>query len=287
LSTTQRRNTLVILLLSLVSLHCGAVGEPRPPLLNIPERAEDFAARQTPQGIVLEWTWPRMTTEGVPLDDLARFDVYGFELAPGSPTPDAELFDRESRPLASMQSDQLEPYGPGERVRLVLEPEPLMGKLIALGVRAESRRGRFVGFSNLITIEVVAPPGRPEEPSVTVASDAIVLEWPAVERAAGYAVERATNEAPAQPLGLRAIATETAVELSWEQSPEPDLAGYRLRRRQQDSEVVLLQDELLRSASYSDRGVARGQTYLYEVTAVDEEGNESLPSEAIQVGVPE
>lgn len=344
MSTTQRRNTLVILLLSLVSLHCGAVGEPRPPLLNIPERAEDFAARQTPQGIVLEWTWPRMTTEGVPLDDLARFDVYGFELAPGSPTPDAELFDRESRPLASMQSDQLEPYGPGERVRLVLEPEPLMGKLIALGVRAESRRGRFVGFSNLITIEVVAPPGRPEEPSVTVASDAIVLEWPAVERAAGYAVERATNEAgpfqplgrpdsnqfrdpgyqtggtyvyrvraiargaageaeglaseavavtprdtfaPAQPLGLRAIATETAVELSWEQSPEPDLAGYRLRRRQQDSEVVLLQDELLRSASYSDRGVARGQTYLYEVTAVDEEGNESLPSEAIQVGVPE
>jgi hypothetical protein len=345
LSTTERlRDSLAIALLSLFSLHCGAVGEPRPPLLNIPERAADFVVRQTAQGIVLEWTWPRVTTEGVPLNDLACFDVYGFELAAGSPAPDAEMFEREGRPLASMQGDDLKPYGPGERVRFVLEREPLLGKLVALGVRAESQRGRSVGFSNLVVVEVVAPPGRPEKPSVTLTRDAIVLEWLPAERAASYVVERGANPAgpfeprgrsdsnsfrdtgyqtgetyvyrvraiargaageaeglaseavaitprdtfaPDRPAGLRAVATETAVELSWEQNAEPDLAGYRLRRRQQDSEAVLVQDELLPSPSYSDRGVARGQSYAYDVTAVDEEGNESPPSEAIQVSVPD
>ena len=343
-TTAPPAGTLAILLLCLVTLGCGAVGEPRPPLLNIPERADDFVARQTPAGIVLEWTWPRVTTEGVLLNDLARFDVYGFELGPGSPVPDAGLFERESRPLASMQGDALKPYSAGQRVRWVLEAEPLMGKLIALGVRAESRRGRSVGFSNLTVIQVTAPPGQPGNPSLTLTRDAIVVEWPAVERASGYILERSSGAAgrfegigrsdstrfrdtgfqtgetysyrvraiagtaageaegpsseavsitprdvfaPEKPAGLRAVATGTSVELSWERSAETDLAGYSVRRRQQDSEPVLLTEALLESPSYGDSEVARGQEYSYEVTAIDREGNESAPSEAITVRVPE
>lgn len=322
---------------------CGSVGEPRPPLLNIPERAQDLTARQTPEGIVLEWTWPRMTTEGVLLNDLARFEVYGFEVAPGSPVPDAGLFERESRPLAAMQGGELEPYGPGERVRYVLDAAPLMGKHVTLGVRAENGRGRSIGFSDLVLIEVVAPPSQPGRPTLTHTRDAIVVEWPAVERADSYIVERNTGQgsfetigessstgfrdsnyqigetyayrvraskgaspneatgppseassitprdvfAPERPVGLRNVATETAVELSWEQNREPDVAGYRVRRWQEGSEPALLHDELLSAPSYSDQEVVGGQEYLYAVTAVDQEGNESEPSEAIRVHVPE
>jgi hypothetical protein len=345
LSTTQRLTAALALLpLSLFALGCGAVGEPRPPLLNIPERADDFVARQTPEGIVLEWTWPRVTTEGVLLNDLAQFDVYGFELAPGSPLPDAGLFERESRPLASLRGDDLKPYSAGQRLRFVLGAGPLMGKRMALGVRAESRRGRAVGFSNLALIQVTEPPGQPGKPSVTLTRGAIVVEWAAVERATSYVVERSSDPAgpfqeigradstrlrdtafgmdetyvyrvraiagtaagevegplseavsitphdifaPEKPAGLRAVATETSVELSWEQNAEPDLAGYRVRRRQQGSEPVVLNEALLESPSYSDHEVARGLQYSYEITAVDDEGNESTPSEAIAVRVPE
>ncbi|MEX2301628.1 MAG: fibronectin type III domain-containing protein [Bryobacterales bacterium] len=331
-------------MLCLLAPGCGSVGEPRPPLLNIPERAQNLTARQTPEGIVLEWTWPRMTTEGVPLNDLARFDVYGWEVAPGSPVPDAALFERESRPLGAIEGDELAPYGPGERVRFVLDAAPLMGKHVTLGVRAESERGRSVGFSDLVVVEVIAPPAKPGQPSATLTRDAIVVEWPAVERASGYTIERSGEPqgpfetigqsgsttfrdagyrvgelhvyrvraiagtvpggaagppsepvsitpsdvfAPARPSGVREVATETAVELSWEQNGEPDLAGYRVRRWQEGSEPAPIHDELLPAASYSDPGVARGQEYLYTVTAVDEEGNESEPSEAIRVRVPD
>jgi fibronectin type 3 domain-containing protein len=76
------------------------------------------------------------------------------------------------------------------------------------------------------------------------------------------------------------------VELSWEQNAEPDLKGYRVRRRQQGAEPVVLTEALLESASYSDREVARGQEYAYEVIAVDGNGNESEPSEGTTVRVP-
>ncbi len=285
-----------------------------------------------------------MTTEGVPLNDLARFDVYGFEVAPGSPLPDAGLFERESRPLASMQGDELEPYSSGKRVRLVLDSLPLLGKWIALGVRAEGRHGRVAGFSNLALIQVTAPPGAPEKPSLTLTREGVVVEWPAVDRSSGYVIARSgdpagpfeeigrsetarfqdtgvqTGEtylyrvqaiagtapgeaggpwseavsitprdifAPAVPAGLRAVATGPTVELSWEPNTEPDLKGYRVRRRQEGSEPAVLTPELLEAASYSDRDVTRGQQYSYQITAVDALGNESEPSEAIAVRVPQ
>jgi fibronectin type 3 domain-containing protein len=211
-------------------------------------------------------------------------------------------------------------------------------------VRAESRRGRSIGFSDLVLVEVVAPPGQPGQPSATLTSDAIVVEWPAVERASGYNIERSAEPqgpfetigqsssttfrdtsyrlgephiyrvraiagtapggaagppsepvsitpsdmfAPARPSGVREVATETAVELSWEQNSEPDMAGYRVRRWQEGSEPAPIHEELLPTASYSDQDVVRGQEYLYTVTAVDQEENESEPSEAIRVRVPD
>jgi fibronectin type 3 domain-containing protein len=201
-----------------------------------------------------------------------------------------------------------------------------------------------VGFSNLAVVQVTAPPNQPEKPSVTLTPDAIVVEWPAVDRARSYVVERSGGTAdsfeeigrpdttrfrdtgfqigesytyrvraiagaadgeaeglvsaavsitprdifaPGKPARLRAVATAASVELSWEQSIEPDLKGYRVRRRQQGTEPVWLTEAPLESASYSDREVGPGQEYSYEVTAVDGEGNESEPSEATTVRVPE
>jgi chitin-binding protein len=93
--------------------------------------------------------------------------------------------------------------------------------------------------------------------------------------------------APDRPAGLRAVATETAVELSWEENAEPDLAGYRLRRSQPGVEPALIQDALITTPSYRDQGVARVATYLYAVTAVDNAGNESTPSDPVEVRVPD
>ncbi len=182
-----------VLTCALLLLGCGSVGPPLPPLLNIPERSDDLSARQTMEGVVLEWTWPALTTEGMPLRDLAEFAVHGLELARPDQVPSGERFERNSELVASLNDAGLEPFGPGERVRMVLPAKPLVGKTFAFGVRGSSRRGRTLGFSDPVVIHVVEPPGPPRAPAVTVGQDAITIEWTAAQRASAYGVFRGAD----------------------------------------------------------------------------------------------
>ena len=98
---------------------------------------------------------------------------------------------------------------------------------------------------------------------------------------------------PAAPGGLEAAnvpATQEGasyVELSWAISTESDLAGYRVYRSQQESEVGnRLNDELLPTPAFRDISVVAGKRYYYRVSAVDRSGNESPMSPAITVDVP-
>ncbi len=88
---------------------------------------------------------------------------------------------------------------------------------------------------------------------------------------------------PPPPLmGLLAVATDQGVELHWDASPAPDLAGYRVYRRGPGEEkAALLTPKLLTKPYFVDSRVQRGRTYYYYVTAVDSSprANESLPSE--------
>ena len=98
---------------------------------------------------------------------------------------------------------------------------------------------------------------------------------------------------PAAPLGLEAIfvpATANAladVELSWEISPESDLAGYNVYRSEQPgTRGSKLNLQLLLSPAFRDIQVAPGGHYFYSVSAVDRAGNESPASSAVSADVP-
>jgi fibronectin type 3 domain-containing protein len=89
-------------------------------------------------------------------------------------------------------------------------------------------------------------------------------------------------EPPPPLLGLLAVAGAQGVELHWEPSPVPDLAGYRVYRRGPgEDKPVLLTAKLLSKPYFVDSRLQRGRTYYYYVTAVDNSprANESLPSE--------
>jgi hypothetical protein len=98
---------------------------------------------------------------------------------------------------------------------------------------------------------------------------------------------------PAAPLNLvtaviPATGQATAyVELSWGISPEPDLAGYRVYRSEQEAESGdRLNTELLPSPAFRDISVVSGKRYFYRVTALDRSGNESPASSAVAADVP-
>ena len=91
---------------------------------------------------------------------------------------------------------------------------------------------------------------------------------------------------PSPPGGLRAVASETAVELSWNLSPEPDTAGYHVYRRDASGRTVRLNTGLLAAPVFSDKQIQRQQQYSYMVTAVDDKGNESAQTAPLAVTVP-
>lgn len=99
---------------------------------------------------------------------------------------------------------------------------------------------------------------------------------------------------PAAPLRLVSViipATESTsahVELSWDISPEPDLAGYRVYRSEQpDTSGQRLNTELLLTPAFRDMTAVRGKQYVYRVTAVDRAGNESSLSSPVSAEVPQ
>ena len=319
---------------------CGSIGEPLPPLLNIPERSQDLGVRQTPEGVVLEWTWPRLTTEGRPLKNFENFVIHRLEVQdPAAPIPSG-WFESQSQQVAVLGSADLDAFEPGGKIRLALPIAGLSGKFFAFGVRGENRGGRTIGFSNLVFIQVAEPLGAPGRPSLSVLRNGVKVTWEEVPRAAAYRIFRgmepakefieigrtegpefldtsfqwgkryyyrvlplgrsATGEVegsrsaasdvvafdtfpPDAPADVRAVAAESSIELSWQPSVEPDFAGYRVRRSQGSEPFKVLNVAPLGAATYSDTSVESGQAYRYTITAVDRDGNESAPSDAVVV----
>ena len=108
---------------------------------------------------------------------------------------------------------------------------------------------------------------------------------------------------PAAPSGLVAIPISAVmnngtpeVDLSWSANTEPDLAQYRVYRRDVTTNQPMRRIapegaspsavDAIVAPAYRDMHVQAGQTYTYAVTAVDTSGNESPQSAAVTVTIP-
>ncbi|MDQ1278328.1 MAG: hypothetical protein QG555_1370 [Thermodesulfobacteriota bacterium] len=88
---------------------------------------------------------------------------------------------------------------------------------------------------------------------------------------------------PDKPKSVRLVGRNAAVLLSWERSADPDLAGYRVYRSRTPLSGY---QEIARTevTEFRDEKLANGQTYYYQLSAVDLAGNES--DRAAGTGIP-
>ncbi|MCJ7589394.1 MAG: hypothetical protein MUQ00_16090 [Candidatus Aminicenantes bacterium] len=107
---------------------------------------------------------------------------------------------------------------------------------------------------------------------------------PPVESGDSPAVEITPKDVfpPAPPTGLKTIAGQGFINLSWETNQEADLAGYRVWRRAASEEQFRpLTETPFLETNTSDRTVKPGIRYCYALTAVDKNGNESPQTPAV------
>ncbi|MFZ4627492.1 MAG: fibronectin type III domain-containing protein [Blastocatellia bacterium] len=87
---------------------------------------------------------------------------------------------------------------------------------------------------------------------------------------------------PSAPSGVTVASVNGIVSLFWPLNPEVDVVGYHLYRAETEdapaSGWLRITTSPLSRSSFRDDRVAIGRTYFYRLTAVDQVGNESLPS---------
>lgn len=309
---------------------CGYIGDPQPPLLNIPERVTDLTALQRAGKIIVAFTVPQLTTEGVVMRKPVTLDLRGG----AAPDPfDQSEWAARARPLGE---------GPviDHRARYEIPVQGWVGNEIVFAVRVVGENGRDAGWSNFATVAVVPPPQPPSDTRAEGVAEGVRLTWRGqgqrfrVWRRAGeenvftpvgeaetaafvdtqieygvtyrYRVQAlaaagdgmAESEpgveiaftpedrfAPAPPAGLAAVVSTGSIELAWERNTEGDFAAYRVYRAVNGGAFERAA-ETGTTPSFGDRKIEPGKVYRYAVSAVDKLGNESAPSEPVEVVVP-
>ncbi len=222
------------------------------PVFSVPERIAAIEARVTESAIELNWAGVERTSAGEPLVSVPRYNVYRAEL-------DDAVAEAARRDVSQL---------------------PLNGKIQLLASQAaNSYADKSFEFDKnyaYVVRSVITVDEGPLE-----SSDSI----PAI-------VEPRDTFPPAAPQALAAavLPGETAgtllADLSWSINVEPDFAGYRVyRSEQQDTRGRLLTPELLPTPAYRDTSVQPAHRYWYTVTAVDRAGNESAPSPPVAVEI--
>jgi len=90
---------------------------------------------------------------------------------------------------------------------------------------------------------------------------------------------------PPVPAGVVALPEDTVIQVVWESVESGDLAGYNVYRVE-GAERVKLNAAPVAVTVIRDEKVKRGVTYIYEVTSVDRQGNESEPGRATEAIIP-
>lgn len=166
---------------------CGYLGDPLPPLANIPPSVSDLAAQQRGSRIIVQFTVPAKTTEGHPIPPPLRLD-----LRAGT----ADQFE----PNQWANSARQIPAGAVTNgvARYEIPGAEWTGKEVIFGVRAIAGNGKHSAWSNFVVVPVVTPPEKPGALALAATAQGVQLTWQA--RGTGFRVFRKTADGVYAPV---------------------------------------------------------------------------------------
>jgi hypothetical protein len=166
---------------------CGYEGSPLPPLANVPGRVTDLSATQRGARLLVQFTPPRLTTEGFPIKPPLDLDV---RIGPGAEPVEEAVWAARATTLPRGEVAK----GSASYETPVTE---WIGKQVIVGVRATGGNRKSSGWAFASTFIVPAP----QTPSAVRADNTeqgIRLTWSGPESA--FRIFRKTASEPLQPV---------------------------------------------------------------------------------------
>jgi hypothetical protein len=178
----------LLALAALGAASCGYVGEPLPPLANVPGRIADLSALQLGNKLIVQFTVPKTTTEGFNIKTPLQIDL---RIGPGGEPFDQGYWENNARKV---------PPAPIENgaARYEVPTMEWTGKEVVVGVRATGSNGKVSGWSNLVSVPVVPAPQIPQDLRVDNTAEGLRLSWRAPEK--DFRVLRRTGQETFRPL---------------------------------------------------------------------------------------
>jgi hypothetical protein len=165
----QGRLTRLTGLVALGLAGCGYVGDPLPPSLKIPRPVADLSVLQRGDKILIEFTLPVLSTDGVGLDRLGEIDLrIGAEgVAP---------WQRETWE-ARASAIPVPSGAPGERLRAETPASAWAGREVIVAVRVAGPSGRLSDWSDFRALHVVRPLPPPTDLAAQNRPEGVRLSW--------------------------------------------------------------------------------------------------------------
>jgi hypothetical protein len=160
----------VALMSALCLWGCGYMGEPMPPALNRPERVLDLSALEHGSNIIVQFTIPTITTEGLPVKDKDR-DIELRVGPPGAP------FNMDTWQRTSDRIPVVVTNAKAKIARVEVPAMKYYGNTVDIAVNVHGPDGHTAGWSMFAIVQVVPALPTPEALTSSDVPDAVQLEW--------------------------------------------------------------------------------------------------------------
>jgi hypothetical protein len=158
---------LAVILAALLLTSCGYIGDPLPPLANVPLRVEDLAAIQRGARIIAHFTIPQRTTEGRPVPQPLTLDL---RIGTGGQAFEENEWASHAHHVPAQAIT-------GTLATYEIPAADWTGKEVVLGVRITAANGKQSGWSNWAIVPVIAAPETPQAVGAAPLAQGVKVTW--------------------------------------------------------------------------------------------------------------